>query len=125
MTDVDNGQALPDWMRGVPQRPSGWRYGWLGNSGVQRTVLPIPVPPGWKPSPLGEVAPSPLHVHDAGCWGDDSEAIMDNLEGVGWVCNVTARWPTTFGENEAGARIVLRYDPWVWYPMDVVERTRG
>jgi len=131
--DMDQGQ------RQGPQGPIGqgqpphWSYSWLGGMPVESVVQPTARFEGTWQEALAdlagrahaEAAPSPLHEHTAACWGDDSEAIMDNLEGVGWVCNATARYATQFGENEAGARIVLRYDPWVWYPMDVVERTRG
>lgn len=141
MTDSDTTQGPePDVSGGAPWgQPSGWKYSWLGgfDPGVPLQPLrpgpvigPAPEYAGWAEAlaarpPLPQVAPSPLHEHTGACFGDDSQAIRDNLEGVGWVCNVTARFPTQFGENEAGQRIVLRYDTWVWYPMDVVERYRG
>jgi hypothetical protein len=142
VTDSDTTQQEPDVSGGAPWgQPTGWKYSWLGgfDPGVPLQPLvpgpvigPAPGYAGWAEAlaardarPRQPVAPSPLHAHDAGCWGDDSEAIRDTLEGVGWVCKVTARYPTAFGQDDAGRRIVVRYDPWVWYPMDVVERTRG
>lgn len=126
MTDSDTTQ---DVSGGAPWgQPSGWRYSWLGGFDPGTPIQPLDMGPDWQPLRRGDprlaVAPSPLHQHGPGCFGDDSQAIRDNLEGVGWVCNATARFPTQFGENEAGQRIVLRYDTWVWYPMDVVEQYR-
>lgn len=134
-SDTTTGQGEPDVSGGAPWgQPSGWKYSWLGGFDPGEPLQPLrpgpvigPAPEyaGWAEAlaarpPLPEVAPSPLHQHTADCWGDDSQAIRDTLEGVGWVCKVTARWPTVWDEEGRP----LRYDTWVWYPFDIVEQYR-